>query len=194
MSFDAGEIPKKGTNILFLPHNVYILIHSYTKQVRSKLDSSISLPSIVDILKAISDDKALTLFNRIALTGKVNGRIPSLKEMQLSVKQYYSRMSALMKAGLIKRNKGNYRLTILGKTVYEAHVSIGIALNYYRKLQVLESIQSSSSGQLTKEEFIKLVDILIDNHQIKDMLYQDLNNTVRFNDKPVMLWRTGNNK
>jgi hypothetical protein len=148
----------------------------------------------VDILKAIADDKALTLFNRIALRGKENGCIPSLKEMQLSVKQYYSRMSALMKAGLIKRNKGNYRLTILGKTVYEAHVSIGIALNYYRKLQVLESIQSSSSGQLTKEEFIKLVDILIDNHQIKDMLYQDLNNTVRFNDKPVMLWRTGNNK
>ena len=179
---------------MFLPHNVYILIHSYTKQVRSKLDSSISLPSIVDILKAISDDKALTLFNRIALTGKENGRIPSFKEMQLSVKQYYSRMSALMKVGLIKRNKGNYRLTILGKTVYDAHVSIGIALNYYRKLKVLESIQSSSSGQLTKEEFIKLVDILIDNHQIKDMLYQDLNNTDKFNDKPVMLWRTGNNK
>ena len=109
--------------------------------------------------------------------------------MQLSVKQYYSRMSALMKAGLIKRDKGNYNLTIPGKIVYDAHISIGIALNYYQKLKVLESIQSSSSGQLTKEEFIKLVDILIDNHQIKDMLYQDLNNTVRFNDKPVMLWR-----
>jgi hypothetical protein len=87
-----------------------------------------------------------------------------------------------MKAGLIKRNKGNYHLTILGKTVYDAHISIGIALNYYRKLKVSESIQSSSSGQLTKEEFIKLIDILIDNHQLKDMLYQDLNNTVKFND------------
>ena len=65
----------------------------------------------------MADDKALTLFNRIALTGKENGCTPSLKEMQLSVKQYYSRMSALMKVGLIKRNKGNYRLTILGKTV-----------------------------------------------------------------------------
>ena len=148
----------------------------------------------MDILKAIADDKALNLFNKIALADKENGCIPSLKEMQLSVKQYYSRMSALMKAGLIKRNKGNYHLTILGKTVYNAHISIGIALNYYRKLKVLESIQSSSSGQLTKEEFIKLIDILIDNHQIKDMLYKDLNNTVRFNDKPVMLWNKGNNK
>ena len=110
--------------------------------------------------------------------------------MQFSVKQYYSRM----KAGLIKRINGNYHLSILGKTVYDAHISIGISLNYYRKLKVLESIQSSSYGQLTKEEFIKLIDILIDNHQIKDMLYKDLNNTVRFNDKSVVLWKKGNNK
>ena len=144
----------------------------------------------MDILKATADDKALNLFNKIALADKENGCIPSLKEMQLSVKQYYSRM----KAGLIKRNKGNYHLTILGKTVYDAHISIGISLNYYRKLKVLESIQSSSYGQLTKEEFIKLIDILIDNHQIKDMLYKDLNNTVRFNDKSVVLWKKGNNK
>ena len=148
----------------------------------------------MDILKAIADDKALNLFNKIALADKENGCIPSLKEMQLSVKQYYSRMSTLMKAGLIKRINGNYHLTMLGKIVYDAHISIGIALSYYRRLKVLESIQSSSYGQLTKEEFIKLIDILIDNHQIKDMLYQDLNNTVKFNDKQVMLWKTGNNK
>ena len=148
----------------------------------------------MDILKATADDKALNLFNKIALADKENGCIPSLKEMQLSVKQYYSRMSALMKAGLIKRYKGNYRLTILGKTVYDAHISIGIALNYYRKLKVLESIQSSSPGQLTKEEFIKLIDILIDNHQIKDTLYQDVNKTAKYNDKPVMLWKKDNNK
>ena len=146
----------------------------------------------MDILKAIADDKALNLFNKIALADKENGCIPSLKEMQLSVKQYYSRMSTLMKAGLIIN--GNYHLTMLGKIVYDAHISIGIALSYYRRLKVLESIQSSSYGQLTKEEFIKLIDILIDNHQIKDMLYKDLNNTVRFNDKSVVLWKKGNNK
>jgi hypothetical protein len=39
---------------------------------------------------------------------------------------------------------------MLGKIVYDAHISIGIALSYYRRLKVLESIQSSSYGQLTK--------------------------------------------
>ena len=118
------------------------------------MDSSVSPPSIVDIMKAIADDIALTLLNKIALANKENGCIPSLKEMHLSVRQYYSRMSTLMKAGLIKRINGNYHLTMLGKIVYDAHISIGIALSYYRRLKVLESIQSSSYGQLTKEEFI----------------------------------------
>jgi hypothetical protein len=63
-------------------------------------------------MKAIADDKALTLFNKIALADKENGCIPSLGKMHLSVRQYYSRMSTLMKAGLIKRINGNYHLTI----------------------------------------------------------------------------------
>jgi hypothetical protein len=47
-----------------------------------------SVPTITDILKRIADDKALTLFNNIALTNEENF-IPSLKGMQLSLKQYY---------------------------------------------------------------------------------------------------------
>ena len=73
-----------------------------------------TVPTITDILQRIADDKALILFNNIAL---INGEnfIPSLKGMRLSVKQYYSRISGLMKAGLIKRSNGNYHLTLLGK-------------------------------------------------------------------------------
>ena len=73
-----------------------------------------SVPTVTDILKRIADDKALILFNNIALTNGENF-IPSLKGMRLSVKQYYSRISGLMKAGLIKRSNGNYHLTLLGK-------------------------------------------------------------------------------
>jgi hypothetical protein len=58
----------------------------------------------------------------------------------------------------------------LGKIVYEAHVTIGKALNYYWKLQALESIQTSISTGLPKEEISKLVDTLIDDYQIKDIL------------------------
>jgi hypothetical protein len=65
-------------------------------------------PLITNILKKISDDKSLTLFNGIAVS---NGdRCIQLKEMNLSTKQYYSRVSGLLNTGLIKRHKGDIPL------------------------------------------------------------------------------------
>ena len=119
------------------------------------------------ILKKISDDRALILFNGIALS---NGeQYMYLKEMNLTTKQYYSRISGLLKAGLIKRHKGKYSLTLLGKIVYDAQLVIGKALNYHWKLSAIESIEASSNG-LPKEEILKLVDALIDNHQVKEAI------------------------
>ena len=123
---------------------------------------------MVDILNAISDDKSLLLFNTIAIT---NGETEiQVRKMGLTLKQFYSRMAKLTKANLIRRRNGRYSLTLLGKIVYEAHVTIGKALNYYWKLQALESIQTSISTGLPKEEISKLVDTLIDDYQIKDIL------------------------
>ena len=123
---------------------------------------------MVDILNAISDDKSLLLFNTIAIT---NGETEiQVRKMGLTLKQFYSRMAKLTKADLIRRRNGRYSLTLLGKIVYEAHVTIGKALNYYWKLETLDSIQTSISTGLPKEEISKLVDTLIDDYQIKDIL------------------------
>ena len=129
-------------------------------------------PSVTDVLKKISDDKALTLFNSIAVSNE-DGNI-SLQEMNLSKKQYYSRLSGLMDAGLIRRRKGKYSHTLVGKIVYDAHLNIGKALSYYWKLKAIESIEMSSPGsRLPKEELTQLIDDLIDNHFIKDFLIKD---------------------
>ena len=89
------------------------------------------VPSVSDVLKKISDDKALTLFNSIAVS---NGdRYLSLKEMNLTTKQYYSRIAGLTNAGLIKRHKGMFFLTLLGKVVYDTQITKGKALTYYWK-------------------------------------------------------------
>ena len=129
-------------------------------------------PSVTDVLKKISDDKTLTLFNSIAVSNE-DGNI-LLREMNLSKKQYYSRLSGLMDAGLIRRRKGKYSHTLVGKIVYDAHLNIGKALSYYWKLKAIESIQMSSPGtRLPKEELTQLIDDLIDNHFIKDFLIKD---------------------
>ena len=128
-------------------------------------------PSITDILKKISDDKTLILFNSIAVS---NGdKYIPLKEMNLTTKQYYSRISGLINAGLIKRHKGKYFLTLLGKVVYDTQMTIGKALTYYWKLKAIESIEISSNVRLPKEELTQLINALIDNHFIKDILIKE---------------------
>ena len=134
--------------------------------------TELSAPSISYILKKISDDKALTLFNNIALA-KDNSHIP-LKEMNLSTKQYYSRISGLTSAGLIKKKQGQYCLTALGKVVYNAHTVIGRALSYYWKMKAIESIQSSAGRELAREDMLMLIQSLIDNHQVRDILLKSI--------------------
>jgi hypothetical protein len=136
--------------------------------------TELSAPSISYILKKISDDKALTLFNNIALA-KDNSHIPQ-KGMNLSTKQYYSRISGLASAGLIKKKQGQYCLTALGKVVYNAHTVIGKALSYYWKMKAIESIQSSAGHELAREDMLMLIQSLIDNHQVRDILLKSVPN------------------
>ena len=109
-------------------------------------------PSIMSVLKAISDDKALVLFNNIALSN--NDRYVPIKEMNLTTKQ---------------RQKVEYSPTLLGKIVYDSQTIIGKALSYYWKLKAIESTEMSSTD-IPNEEKTQLINALIDNHQIKNVL------------------------
>jgi hypothetical protein len=126
-------------------------------------------PSITSVLKVISDEKALVLFNNIVVSDNNNDKFISLKEINLSPKQYYSRLSGFLKAGLIKRHKGKYIPTLLGKVVYDSQILIEVALSHYWKLKVIEQIEMSDSN-LPTEEVIRLINALIDNHRIKDVI------------------------
>ena len=89
-------------------------------------------------------------------------------------KQYYSRIAGLMDAGLIKRHKGKYSLTLLGKVVYDSQMMIGKALAHHWKLKALESIEMSAGASFPEGELTQLIDALIDNHQIKDILMESI--------------------
>jgi predicted transcriptional regulator len=97
--------------------------------------------SIEDILRVISDNKALVLFNTIALT---EGAPIQIRKIGLTTRQYYSRLSRLTKTGLVTRKNGRYFLTLLGKIVYEIRMSACKVLSYHWKLKILESIQMSA--------------------------------------------------
>ena len=124
-------------------------------------------PSITSVLKVMSDEKALVLFNKVVVSN--NSRTISLKEISVTSKEYYSRLSGILKAGLIKRHKGRYIPTLLGRVVYDSQMVIEEALSQYWKLKVIDQIETSHSD-LPTEEVKRLIEVLIDNHRIKDVL------------------------
>jgi hypothetical protein len=136
-------------------------------------NSSQSLaPSVSLILRKISDDKTLALFRSIAVANDMDKCI-QLKQMNLTTKQYYSRISGLVDAGLIKRLKGRYSLTALGKVVYHSQMIVGKTLSYYWKLRAIESVQpegSAGSSGFSSEEVKQVIAALIDDNQIKEIL------------------------
>ena len=135
----------------------------------------ISMVSSIEVLNAISDEKSANLLKTIA-GSKSSNTIILKSKMTVTRKQYYSRIEYLKKVGLITRVNGKYSLTSFGKVIYNYHLDIETAVNYYWKLKALDSIMtiqlSSSSGRIKMpaEEQVKLVDKLIDNDEIKNIL------------------------
>src|SRR5215469_5811590 len=128
--------------------------------------------TITDVLKTIADDKSLVLFNTIALS---NGDTDiCISALELTRKQYYSRLSALLKAGLVKRERGKYSLTTFGIIVYNIQETIRKAADQYWKLKAIDSIRASGNGVLPQEQFHTIIDKLITNQEIKNILFKQI--------------------
>jgi hypothetical protein len=129
----------------------------------------INMISEADVIGAISDKHSLDLFKMVALTNADTETFTG--KIKLSRKQYYSRMSCMTKAGIIKRKNGTYSLTSLGKILYEAEVMIEGALEDFWKLKAIDSLEDSHR-ELPEEERNKILDALIGNGQIKEIIVQ----------------------
>lgn len=70
-----------------------------------------------EILESISNYDSLQLFMTIAVAGGTSSTL--VKRLELTRKQYYSKMSRLINSGLIKKHRGDFCLTTFGATVYE---------------------------------------------------------------------------
>jgi len=85
------------------------------------------------VLRAIADDKSLELFKTIS-QGTIDSE--NLKsKTKLTRKQYYSRLSRMTKAGLVRKKSGKYLLTAFGKIVHDAQTTVDNALISYWKLK-----------------------------------------------------------
>ncbi len=133
-------------------------------------NKNITLISMVTILSAIFEKKASDIFKSIASTHSNSDIL--ITRLKLTRKQYYSRMSLLVKAGLVKKEKGKYLLTALGKVIHSAQLDLEAkfqsALDNYWKLKAIDSLQMPFG-----EERNKVISALIDDQEIKSVLLNE---------------------
>jgi predicted transcriptional regulator len=127
--------------------------------------------SFQEILLVLSDSRTMDLFKVVGST-TANGNITNV---HLTRKQYYTRMSGLMKTGLIQRKKGKYYLTTLGKIVHDSLLNVQSRIEYALtniwKLKAIDSL--AAYEQPSKEELEKIIDALLDNNDIKRVIIKD---------------------
>ena len=141
-------------------------------KVPAKLDDAMSKTKsecLAEFIKLISDEKSLLIFNTIFLASGDSSDI-LIKQLKLTRKQYHSRITRLVKAGLVKRQKGRYFLTSFGTVIYDAQRLLGNAVKNYWKLKALDSLGGVNNDSIPKEECNKIIDQMINNQQIKQIL------------------------
>jgi hypothetical protein len=131
------------------------------------------LVSLKDIFHTLDDERSLYLFNSIA-RAKDNGFVPSRDEMKLTKKQFYYRLSELSQANLVRRKKGKYYLTILGKIVDYHKNAIEKSLAYLWTFKAIDSMQLFDED--SEEIRHKTINILIDDQEIKKIIAANSSN------------------
>ena len=129
------------------------------------------------VFSALSDNKSLSLFNIIAIMsshasdGQPTGEI-LISRMNMTRRQYYTRINQLRDAGLITKRGTRFVLTSLGRVVYETHRTIGVAIQNRWKLQAIDSLENSIvERRMPAEERYKVMNVLLgDCDKIKDIL------------------------
>jgi hypothetical protein len=126
----------------------------------------VKMQVVAKVFESLSDNVSLGLFTTIAHES-INS-VALRNKVKITRKQYYSRLSKMMKAGLIKRNNGKLVITAFGKIVYKVQETVENASSNQWKLRAIDSIELSD--ELPGEERRQLLESLIDNKQLREIL------------------------
>ena len=124
--------------------------------------------SITNVLRTLSDQKTQTLLNAIIESEAAQSQL-LLVQLGLSRRQYYNRITDLVAAGLIRRQRGKYRLSSFGKVIHSLQKIAERTANNYWKFEAIDSIRMSDNSNLAQIDYMKIVDILLDDVEIKDI-------------------------
>ncbi|MDH2908091.1 MAG: hypothetical protein PXX83_08365 [Candidatus Nitrosotalea sp.] len=79
-----------------------------------------TIRKIIDLLSVLSKPDAIRIF--ILARDGIKSRLDTPLEIGLTRKQYYSRLSQLVKIGLVTKDKSVYKHTMFGEIIYHNHL------------------------------------------------------------------------
>lgn len=96
------------------------------------------------------------------------GQSFSISGLQLTRKQFYSRLHSLIIYNLVSKANGKYRLTSFGKVVFDWHLVLMQAISEeYWKLKALDVLDLSG---IPASERSKIMDALVKNEKVKQFI------------------------
>jgi predicted transcriptional regulator len=96
------------------------------------------------------------------------GKSPSISNLEITRKQYYSRLHTLIICSLIAKANGKYRLTSFGKVVFDWHLVLMQAISVeFWKLKALDVLDSS---EIPSSERSKIMESLVKNEKLKQFI------------------------
>jgi hypothetical protein len=120
------------------------------------------------VLQAISNKESLELFTVIA-EGKNSYQVVEVGIM--TRKQYYPRLAKLVRLDLVRKVGKRYELTIFGGIIYEAQLTLAVAVNDRCNLKTLDSFETiQTSDEFTIKNPIDKNEVMLDLYVETDLI------------------------
>jgi predicted transcriptional regulator len=120
----------------------------------------------LQVLKVIYDDISISMVEMIQNNSETADSLTD--KLNITHKQYYDRITKLLKTGIIKHKSKVYYITSFGKLIYQAHFKIAKATINLSTLKAIDAIKLRND--LSRDEYRNVVDGLIGDNELKDVL------------------------
>lgn len=122
--------------------------------------------SISQILGVLSDKRSRELLSLISIDKSHS--LDLQKKVQLSKKEFYSRTGKMLKIGLIKRKKGHFAITTMGRATLQLVVEVGKVIEMNWKFRAIDAIDQTAG--LRSEARLELIHSILGDSSIENMI------------------------
>lgn len=125
-----------------------------------------SIGQCVRLFGVLSSEDAIRIF--LYAENGIASSTQAIKDLGLTQKRYYSRLKGLIDMGLIKKVKGDYVYTSLGKMLHKLGLSLIGVLENKERIDILYEL--SKTDALSVDERSRIRNLIADNSEIGPLL------------------------